>query len=429
MLTVIRTLLLAAGLSGALAIFAPPAQAITISLAEVQGDYAVVKGRKAEGYQTITWEGVAVAEANRKGNFSFSDGVVPEDCTGTLSDGTSTIEVALDNCTPGSGGGPAPKLSLLAAQPDAHEGDAVRAVGFAAVAGGGSRIVSGGEDARLRSWSLWLHGAGVESLDHTIYDLETSFDSYLLVTGEGGWNGGTDTNTLRTWDADGFVDGTRAPIGYVYCVALSPDKRWTVASGFYGDILVYATTDLQLYATRATKKKRTKALAFSPDGSLLASTSTAGRILLWSFPGDCSSTSCDLELLPVTLSHSGSWTFPVAFDPDSTAALTRIVSGTDGGMIKRWRIENVDAASPEVSFTAVDTGAVYSLDWSPDGSRIVAGGSGDITVYDADTLEVLFRNGDAHAGRVNDIVFSPDSTQILSGGDDGALKLWDLDNQ
>jgi WD40 repeat protein len=27
---------------------------------------------------------------------------------------------------------------------------------------------------------------------------------------------------------------------------------------------------------------------------------------------------------------------------------------------------------------------------------------------------------------VNDVVFSPDSSQIVSGGADGALKLWDL---
>ena len=428
---VIRTLLVAAGLSGALALFAPPAQAITIRSAEVQGDSAVVNGRKAEAYQTITWEGDNVATANRKGNFSFSDGVVPEDCIGTLSDGTTTIEVTLDNCTPGSGGGggePVPELTLLAAQADAHDSDAVRAVGFAEAALGGLRVVSGGEDARLRSWDLLLveDEPRVQSLDHTVYDLEASPDGSLVVTGEGGWNGGTDTNTLRISDADGLRYGTRAPIGYVYCVALSPDKLWTVASGFYGNILVYATTDLQLYATRATKKKRTKALAFSPDGSLLASTSTAGRILLWSFPGDCSLTACELELLPVSMSHSGSWTFPVAFDPDSTPALTRIVSGTDGGMIKRWTIEDVDTASPDVSFTAVDTGAVYSLDWSADGSRIVASGSGDITVYAADTLEILFQKEGAHAGRVNDVAFSPDGSLVVSGGADGALKLWSL---
>ena len=54
-----------------------------------------------------------------------------------------------------------------------------------------------------------------------------------------------------------------------------------------------------------------------------------------------------------------------------------------------------------------------------------------ITVYDADTLEILFQNVNAHASRVNDVAFSlpPDSSQIASGGDDGALKLWGLGAQ
>ena len=104
--------------------------------------------------------------------------------------------------------------------------------------------------------------------------------------------------------------------------------------------------------------------------------------------------------------------------------MTKIVSGTDGGMIKLWTIENLDNARPSVSFTSVDSGAVYSLAWSPDGSKIVAGGDGDITVYKADTLEILFQNVDAHASRVNDVAFSPDNSQIASGGDDGSLKLW-----
>jgi WD40 repeat protein len=57
---------------------------------------------------------------------------------------------------------------------------------------------------------------------------------------------------------------------------------------------------------------------------------------------------------------------------------------------------------------------------------IVAGGTDDITVYDADTLEILFQEVDAHSGRVNDVAFfsAPDGLKIASGGNDGALKLW-----
>ncbi|MDB4442514.1 hypothetical protein N9219_03740 [bacterium] len=324
---------------------------------------------------------------------------------------------------------PVPELLLVLGfqQKAAHDGDAVRAVGFATDGNGGTWIASGGEDAHLRYWSLELTAQGSQTLDHTIYDLEPSVDRSIVATGEGGWNGSANSDTLRIWYADGSRIGTQAPIGYVYCVAISPNKLWTVASGFYGEIVVYETDTLDLYATKATKKKRTKALAFSPDGSVLASTSTAGRIQLWSFPEVCTSESCELDLLPVSLSHSGSWSFPIAFSPNSTSEVIEIVSGTDGGMIKVWRID-LTGAEPGVSVLSVDSSAVYSLAWSPEDedSKIVAGGDGDITVYDAGTLEILFQNVNAHAGQVNDVVFSPDSSQIVSGGADGALKLWDL---
>jgi WD40 repeat protein len=55
---------------------------------------------------------------------------------------------------------------------------------------------------------------------------------------------------------------------------------------------------------------------------------------------------------------------------------------------------------------------------------IVAGGSGDITVYKAATLGIVSQEADAHSSRVNDVAFSPDGSKIASGGNDGALKLW-----
>jgi hypothetical protein len=124
------------------------------------------------------------------------------------------------------------------------------------------------------------------------------------------------------------------------------------------------------------------------------------------------------------MSHSGTWDVPLAFWPNSTSAETRIVSSTDSGTVKVWTIENLADVNPSVSVQSVDSPAVRSLAWSPDGSMIVAGGSSDITVYDADTLDILSQEVNAHAGRVNAVAFSPDSSKIASGGNDGTLKLW-----
>jgi len=82
-----------------MAIFVSSAQAINISNASVQSGLAVVSGGKAAANSTISWEGGNVAKANKNGGISYS-GNVPADCVGTLSDGVSTIDVALANCTP-----------------------------------------------------------------------------------------------------------------------------------------------------------------------------------------------------------------------------------------------------------------------------------------------------------------------------------------
>ena len=86
--------------------FASSAEAINIDVAEVQNGAAFVQGGKAAANATITWEGGNVTTANKNGGFKFS-GVVPADCVGTLSDGKTTIEVVVLDCTPVSAA-PAP---------------------------------------------------------------------------------------------------------------------------------------------------------------------------------------------------------------------------------------------------------------------------------------------------------------------------------
>lgn len=83
----------------ALGVFGSVAQALTVTLAEVQNGVAVVQGNKAAKRATITWEGSNVATSSNGGAFSFS-GVVPTDCVGTLSDGTTILDVPLANCAP-----------------------------------------------------------------------------------------------------------------------------------------------------------------------------------------------------------------------------------------------------------------------------------------------------------------------------------------
>src|SRR5436190_13609944 len=82
--------------------------AIKIEQATVQNGVAFVKGNGAVKGAPITWEGFAVTTANKtNGGFSFFS-VLPEDCSGQLSDGASSVAVAVLGCTPVTAGAPAP---------------------------------------------------------------------------------------------------------------------------------------------------------------------------------------------------------------------------------------------------------------------------------------------------------------------------------
>lgn len=74
------------------------AEAIDITLAEVQNGVVVVQGNKAAKQATILWENADVGQTTKGGSFAFS-GVVPADCVGQLAIGTDTVNVAVANCT------------------------------------------------------------------------------------------------------------------------------------------------------------------------------------------------------------------------------------------------------------------------------------------------------------------------------------------
>jgi LPXTG-site transpeptidase (sortase) family protein len=195
------------------------------------------------------------------------------------------------------------------------------------------------------------------------------------------------------------------------------------------------------------------AVAFSPDGTILASGGRDNTIRFWNAETG--------ELLRSSEGHSD-WISSVAFSPDGTI----LVSGSRDDTVRRF-----DAETGELlSVVGSHDGDVTAVAISPDGLVITSGSrDSQIKLWDGQTGEALgsleqfsqpiwklafHPNGNflasssedgsiwlwglwgeysgwlkklvGHEGSVSSIAFSPDGNYLLSGGLDGTVRLWDI---
>lgn len=119
----------------------------------------------------------------------------------------------------------------------------------------------------------------------------------------------------------------------------------------------------------------------------------------------------------------------IAFAPDGKCIASG--SGYRGGEV---RICNAQTGQEQLSVKQ-QFGPVHCVAFSPNGTHIAWGRGGydeklgrfwgDVKLCDALTgQEVHTLQG--HAGSVNSVKFSPDGTRILSGSEDGTMRMWDV---
>ena len=157
------------------------------------------------------------------------------------------------------------------------------------------------------------------------------------------------------------------------------------------------------------------ALAFSPDGSLLA---VAGfhEVLLWKADGS------ELVGRLVGLSERVE---SLAFSPDG-----KKLAVTGGRPSRMGEVQVWDVAGRKLALSVpVTYDTVYGVSWSPDGTKI-AFGCADNTVraIDAKTGEQVLFSG-SHNDWALDTVFSVDGSHLMSVGRDMAAKLTEVATQ
>jgi len=195
----------------------------------------------------------------------------------------------------------------------------------------------------------------------------------------------------------------------LFSAALSSDGR-TLATGTNEVRLWDAETGELKYALEG-HSTITESVAFSPDGSMLASAGHVdGAVRLWDVRAG--------KLRQEIKAHDAPTA--VAFSPDGKTLAT---GGYDGAL-KLW---DVGGGAPKRSLDYAPNAIVGSIVFSPDGRLVACGGDGpggELKVWDARTGELKM---DLKAGGVvNSVAFSPDGKGLACATSDKAVKLWNV---
>lgn len=171
-------------------------------------------------------------------------------------------------------------------------------------------------------------------------------------------------------------------------------------------------------ATLKAQSDRITSVAIAAGGGRLAS---AGGQSLPFRPGVVTLWDLESGKKVSDLPAAGSLVWSVAFSPDGT----RIAAGTYDKQILVY-----DARSGEVVATLEGHGNwVTSVAFSPDG-KVLASGSEDSTVRLWDPVEGKeLAKLEGHKATVRSLAFSPDGKTLATGSQDGTIKLWDVEKR
>ncbi len=252
---------------------------------------------------------------------------------------------------------------------------------------------------RLREWADLRPGQG------PVYSQDWSPDDRWLVT--------ADYDQIKVWDIEsrreaGVLVGHSS---FVWGLAWSPDGSVLASASQDGSVRLW---DVSAYTETAVLETgwRPFCVVWSPDGSRLAVGNDAGLVQIWDVATE--------QLLDFWQSAAGSLIISIAWSPDGKT----IASGEWGGGIYLWDVETGQVRTSFTGYTT-DRCDVNGLAWSPDGSTLAsAHQDGQMRLWNVETGNMV-RAIEAHAGWVRGVAWSPSGHLLASTGEDKRICLWD----
>jgi WD40 repeat protein/serine/threonine protein kinase len=267
----------------------------------------------------------------------------------------------------------------------------------------GAIVASTSWDNTLRIWD-GESGAPLRTIEE---DMENSLALAFAPNGEG--LAVSTVSALRVWNVDtGIQEAARlGHVGTIQAIAYSPDGSRIATAAADRTVKLWDAVPRDEPPTLMGHEAPINSVAVSPDGRQIVSADRDGAIRLSNI-GDYS----DSRVLGSHVTRCNS----VSFSPNGDFVL----SGGFDRAVRLWRVSDDAEVDEPIELDS----AVFAVECSPSCEQVaVALGSGNVQIIQLDDRRVLWSQK-AHEGAALDVSFSPDGQTIATSGQDAYVRIW-----
>jgi WD40 repeat protein/transcriptional regulator with XRE-family HTH domain len=271
----------------------------------------------------------------------------------------------------------------------------------------GALLASGGSDGTIRIWNVQA-GTCLRTLQHPHGVFTVAFHPGGALLASGGEEG-----QIMLWDihSGDCLTALHRHMSGTAPIAFNPEGTLLASGSNQGVVELWqieGQRNRRHVGTLRGHRWLVSAVSFAPHG-LLASVAYGGQVRLWDARSG--------RLLKTIQGYSRLMS-ALAFSPDGGL----LAQGDDNGVVRVWDLSSGRCLAAMQGHV----GPVWTISWRSDGMSFASGGDDrEVKLWEARTGRLLKSFG-GHTVVIWALAFSPDGALLASGGADKVIRLWPL---